>query len=130
MMTFRKTYFFLTILLLLTEILIAVFVKDRFIRPYFGDYLVVILIYCFLRAFFSISVTAAAIAVLLFSCIIEITQYFHLVEHLGLRESKVARAILGWSFAWSDLVAYTLGIITVLLMEKLFGARRGFRTAG
>ena len=42
MLRFNKTYFLLTILLFCTEVIIALFVHDNFIRPYFGDVLVVI----------------------------------------------------------------------------------------
>ena len=114
----RKSYLFLAIILLLIEIIIAVFVKDRFVRPYLGDFLVVILLYCFVRTLLNIPVTVAAISVLLFAYFIEITQYFHLITHLGLQHSKVVSAILGWSFAWADIIAYTLGIITVVFIEK------------
>ncbi len=51
LLTFRPVYFTLTVILLVVEILIAVYVHDRFIRPYFGDVLVVILVYCFLKTF-------------------------------------------------------------------------------
>ena len=37
--------------LFIVETLIALFVRDAFIRPYMGDVLVVILIYCFVRIF-------------------------------------------------------------------------------
>lgn len=37
--------------LFIVETLIALFLRDAFIRPYMGDVLVVILIYCFVRIF-------------------------------------------------------------------------------
>lgn len=33
------------------EVLIALYVRDRFIRPYVGDMLVVVLVYSFVRIF-------------------------------------------------------------------------------
>ena len=41
---FNKIYFRLTVILFLIEVAIALFIKDRFIRPYLGDVLVVMLI--------------------------------------------------------------------------------------
>jgi hypothetical protein len=117
-MTFRKAYFFLTTLLFVTEVLIAAFVDDKFIRPYFGDFLVVILIYCLVMAFFRTSAMGAAIGVLFFSFFIELTQYCNLIGRLDLENSKVARAILGWSFSWADLAAYTMGILVVVIIER------------
>ncbi|WP_139068386.1 hypothetical protein [Flavobacterium glycines] len=64
MLHFNKTYFAFTVLLFLAETLIALFVNDQLIRPYFGGILVVILTYCFIKSFFNVSVgTAAAIII-------------------------------------------------------------------
>lgn len=118
MFKFNLKYFTLSLVLFITEVLIALFVHDRFIRPYVGDYLVVIYIYCVVRTFYQAPVTRVALGVLLFSYLIEIGQYFNLVALLGLQHNRAARIIIGTSFAWSDMLAYTLGIITVILLEK------------
>ncbi|WP_366069085.1 DUF2809 domain-containing protein [Flavobacterium sp.] len=52
MLTFNKTYFRLASLIFTVEILIALYVHDKIIRPYFGDVLVIVLIYCFIKSFF------------------------------------------------------------------------------
>jgi len=116
---FTLRYFIFTVILLVTEICIAMFVHDTIIRPYIGDLLVVILIYCIVRAFFNTPVLPTAIAVLVFSFAVEITQYFHLIRWLGLQHSRLASVVLGNSFAWMDLVLYTAGIIIVLVVEKI-----------
>lgn len=118
MFKFNLKYFILSLLIFITEILIALYVHDSFIRPSVGDYLVVILIYCMIRSIYPSTVIRVAVGVLLFSYIIEIGQYFHLVTLLGLQHSKAARIIIGTSFAFSDLIAYTLGILTVIILEK------------
>ena len=118
MLQFNRTYFAFTIFLFLLETVIALFVHDNFIRPYFGDFLVVILLYCFLKSFLNVSVWAAAGLVLLFSFAIEIAQYFNMVEKLGLEHYKIAKVVLGNSFAWMDLLAYVLGILAVISIEK------------
>ena len=119
MFQFNRNYFAITILLLLLEISIALYVHDNFIRPYFGDFLVMILLYCFLKSFVKVSVWVAAALVLVFSFAIETAQYFNLVKKLGLQHSKIAKVVLGNSFAWMDLLAYTLGILAVISMEKI-----------
>lgn len=119
MIQFNRNFFILTILLFLTEIAIAMYVHDDFVRPYFGDFLVVILLYCFLKSFVKVSVLVAVSVVLVFSFGIEIAQYFNMVEKLGLQHSKIARVVLGNSFAWMDLLAYVLGILTVIGIETL-----------
>lgn len=124
MFQFNRNYFILTILLFLTEIAIALYVNDDFIRPYFGDFLVVILLYCFVKSFVKVSVFAAASLVLVFSFGIEIAQYFNMVEKLGLQHSKIAKVVLGNSFAWMDLLAYVLGILTVIGLETVHIKRK------
>ena len=118
MFTFHKKYFFLTVLLFLTEVLIALYAHDRIIRPYIGDVLVVILIYCFLKSFLKLPVLPLAVGVLLFSFLIEYLQYLKIVDLLGLSDCKLARIIIGTSFAWNDIIAYCAGIGIVLGFEK------------
>ena len=117
MITFNKKYFFLFILILLIEILIALYIKDKIIRPYIGDVLVVILVYCFVKSFLDLPVVTAAIAVLVFAFLVEFLQYIHIVDRLGLSKYKVAKVIIGTTFQWMDLVAYATGILFILLFE-------------
>lgn len=77
---FNRNYFGLAVFIFIVEVLIALFVHDNFIRPYIGDVLVVILIYCFLKSFLSLSVLPLATFVLTFSFTIELLQYFQIVE--------------------------------------------------
>lgn len=128
MFTFNKKYLILTIILFVIEVLIAVFVRDAFVRPYVGDYLVVILIYCAVRTVLKASVWKVAVGVLLFSFLIETLQYFHIVNMLGLENNVVARTVIGYGFEWVDLLAYTLGILTVLAFEnkKLSKRKKGY----
>ena len=118
MFQFNKTYFTLTLLLLLTEIVIAVYLQDQIIRPYGGDFLVVIMLYCMVKSIINSDVKNTAIAVLLFSYLIEIMQYFHILKVLGFENSRLASVILGTSFEWTDMLAYTLGIIFVFIIES------------
>lgn len=119
MLTFKRNYFILTVLLFIIEVLIALYVRDRIIRPYGGDVLVVILIYCFIRTFFKWPVVPVAIGTLLFAFLVETLQYFKIIEILGLQDSKFFRIIIGTDFAWADMLSYTIGIAIVLLAEKL-----------
>lgn len=118
MLKFNLRYFFATLILLFTEICIALFIHDSFIRPYIGDLLVVVLIYCLVKSFFNFRPVPIAIGVLIFSFIVEALQFFKVVELLGVQDSKVARIVIGTSFSWEDLIAYVAGISLVLLVER------------
>ena len=116
--TFNLKYFLTSIILLLILIAIAAFVNDRFIRPFIGDALVVVWMYVFLKAFVEMHYFKLANCVLFFSYTIEIAQFFKLVQILGLEDIAIARIIIGSTFDWLDFVAYTIGWIVVLLIEK------------
>ena len=118
-LSFNWFYFVLAILIFITEVLIAIYLHDGFIRPYVGDFLVVILIYCFVRSFLQAPVLPVAIAVLVFSYLVETLQYFNLVKLLGLEHSRIANIVIGNYFAWSDILAYTLGIAVTIVLEKI-----------
>ncbi len=106
---------FLTILLI--EVLIAVYVKGGFIRHTMGDFLVVILLYCFFKSFTTLSPKFVGLLVLVIAFIIEFLQGTSFLEYIGLDQNKIAKVVLGSTFHISDLIAYTLGIITVLILE-------------
>ena len=124
MLTFNLRFFLLTILFFVTEVLIALYVKDNFVRPYVGDYLVVMLIYCAVRTFIKANPVKIALAVLLFAYLVEVLQYFRIVDRLGLSGNLVAKTVIGYGFEWCDMLAYTLGVLTILLVEKTINKKK------
>ncbi|BBD63487.1 hypothetical protein NIES2109_63370 (plasmid) [Nostoc sp. HK-01] len=118
MFTLNKKYFYFTAILFSIEVFIAIFVNESFIRPFIGDVLVVILIYCFVKTFLKIHSYIVISAVFAFSCTIEIFQYFNFVKILGLQKYKILAIALGSTFDGKDIIAYTIGAITVLLLEN------------
>lgn len=114
----KRVYLIAALSLFAIEVLIESFAYDDFIRPYLGDFLVVILIYSIVMLLSNLKVLKAAIATLIFSYIIETAQYFQVVSVLGLEEYKWARIIIGTSFSWWDILMYSLGILSVLILER------------
>jgi hypothetical protein len=115
----NRGYLVCSLVLIGVEVFIGVRMHDRIVRPYGGDYLVVILLYCLIRTCADIPILTTAVFVLVFSYAVEVSQYFHLADHLGLRAPSLARTLLGTYFTWTDMLAYTLGILTVLGIEKI-----------
>lgn len=122
----RVAYLLSALVIFFTEVFIALYVKDDIIRPHVGDLLVVIMIYCFCRAVFNWSIWKVAILTLLFAYTIEVLQYFKIVELLGLQRSLLARVVIGTYFSWIDILAYTIGICIVLLIEKIIAGRKDY----
>jgi Protein of unknown function (DUF2809) len=118
MKNINKTYLVISILLLIVEIIIALFVNDQFIRPLFGDYLASILLFYMIATFVKISKNKIAIITLLISYTIEILQHIHILERLDLDKIKILNIVLGNSFSWTDMLAYTLGILSVVLIHN------------
>lgn len=114
--------FFIFLLIFGIEVFIALFVNDSFIRPYGGDILVVMLMYYFVKTFVETKALYIVIAVTLFAYLVEIGQYFNLVEVLGLQGNKIMRTVIGSSFSWGDIVCYTVGgLICYLINRKRIG---------
>ena len=128
MFSFRLKYFLATLLLLLVEVCIALFVRDSFIRPYLGDVLVVILLYCSVMSFFRLRPFIAALGVLLFAFTIEMLQFLNAVDLLGLQGNRIAETLLGNHFDWKDMLAYVVGVAVVLLIEVLRGRNHSGRS--
>ena len=123
-LNFNKKYFLLFILLFVTEVLIALYINDSFIRPYFGDYLVVFLVYCFVVSFIKGNKYKIAFGVLLFAFTVEFLQYIDFVSVVGLQKSKLARTVIGTSFSFEDLLLYFLAYLTIISLEKYFSKSR------
>lgn len=118
MLYFNRKYFSLALILFSIEIVIAIFFTDKFVRYFLGDLLVVIFLYCFIMSWLRLESTKVAFSVIIFSFVIEILQYFNILNALGWENNKIAIIILGNSFDAMDLVAYTAGIAIVLLLEN------------
>jgi len=120
---FNLKYFGFAVFLFLIETYIALFVNDAIIRPYVGDVLVVILIYCFVKSVLDVQVLPTVIGVLAFSFLIEFLQYLNFVDTLGLSKNRLANTVLGNSFAWEDVLCYFIGAILIIILEKVFRAK-------
>ncbi len=123
-LTFSKNYFLVAVLLLIIEIAIAIFFKEGFVRHTFGDFLVVILLYCFFKSFLRAHSLGIALTTLGIAFIIEFLQLTSFLQLFGLKHSKWANLVFGNSFSFQDLIAYTLGILAVLIFEKVIRKNR------
>lgn len=105
-------------LLLVIEVLIALFIHGGFIRFYMGDVIVVWVIYCFMKMLFpEINGYFTALGVMIFAFVTEFLQYIHIVDILGLGNIQFFRTLIGTSFSVVDLVCYAVGtVVTVVLI--------------
>jgi hypothetical protein len=113
----RMKYAIIFVLLLFIEVLIALYVHDSFIRPYVGDILVVIVLYCFIRILIPDKFSLLPLYVFIFAAGEETLQYFHLVQILGLENNKFLRVLIGSVFDMKDIGCYGVGCIILGAIE-------------
>ena len=120
-MKFNYKYFLTTIIIFLEEVSIATIFKNIvWLRSYFGDILVVILIYTFILSFFEIkNKILLNLGIFIFACAIEFAQYFHFAELLGFQDNKIAMIVLGNSFSWVDILCYAIGSFCIFTFNKI-----------
>jgi hypothetical protein len=114
----RSGYLAVAIVLFAIETLIALYVRDSFVRPYVGDVLAVALVYTALRAVTPLGVYQALALTLAIALAIEVSQALNLLGTLGLGDNAVARTVLGGVFDWADLAAYAVGAAIISLVER------------
>ena len=106
---FSKKFAVFFVLVFLIEVSIAVFFNDKFIRPFLGDVLVVILLYCFVRMILKVGHLQIVTGVTFFAFLVEFSQYFNLITLLNLQNNKLAQLVIGTTYNIMDLVAYLIG---------------------
>ena len=109
----------IAVIVFIAEVLIAACLHQHpFIRGFLGDLLVVILVYYTVLVFFELPPKTLAIAVFCFATLIEVGQYFHLADHLGLAKGSIMRIVVGTTFSWFDLLAYLIGCLLALGLHR------------
>ena len=114
----RIIYAALFLLLLGIEIYIAENVHDGFIRPYAGDILVVILLYCLLRVIWPNGIKYLPMYVFLFAAFIEILQGIGISSLPFIRENKSLYIAIGSVFDLSDILCYAVGCALIFISEN------------
>ena len=99
-------------------VVIALYVRDSFIRPTFGDVLVVVWLYYFLASMFSMPVNWLVSLVVLIAFAVELGQLLQVAAWLGIESSSPLAVILGATFDWKDLLAYCIGGLLCCWIEK------------
>ncbi len=109
------------VFLVFAEVYIALFVRDDFIRPYFGDVIVVWVIYAFVRIFLKLKpYVLLPVCIFIFSVFVEAGQYFKMVDVIGLGHIEFFRILMGTSFSWIDIICYGAGCALLLAGEVIF----------
>lgn len=119
MLKFNYKNFIIFLILLSIEVIIALYITQHFVRHTLGDFLCVIMLYYLIKSFVKIKSTYIALIVLLVAYTIEMLQLTPILDYLKIEDPSFVRIIFGTTFSVSDLIAYTFGVVTVLIIENL-----------
>ena len=113
----RIVYAVIAILLFISEIIIGLCFHSGFIRSYFGDVLITVLLCCIVRIIFPKGIKLLPIYVFVFATLVEIAQYFDVVKLLGLESNQFISVLVGRWFSYIDIICYGAGCIAFWLVE-------------
>ena len=105
-------------ILFVVEAVIALFVRDAFVRPYIGDVLATAMVYFAARSVAPVGRALAASAALGLGVAIELGQALDVLEHLGLGGQQWARVVFGGVFDLKDLACYAVGVGFAVLLDR------------
>lgn len=114
----RLRYGIAAAVLLLAEVLIALYVRDAFLRPYGGDILVTVLLCCLGRAAVWETSAYLPLWVFLFAAAVECAQALGLASLIPASMTAV-RIAVGGVFSWWDLLCYAAGCLLFSCAEGL-----------
>jgi hypothetical protein len=90
------------------------------INTYLGDALWAVMIYLMMATIGkSWSVNRVALYSILFCYVIELSQLYHAPWIDAIRNTRLGGLVLGFGFLWSDIIAYSIGVTTMFLIEKI-----------
>lgn len=113
-----------TLTLVIIEVLIALYVHDAFIRPYIGDVLVVVVIYCFIRIFIPDRFALLPLGVFIFAAGVELLQAINIVGLLGVENNPFLRVLIGSTFDVKDIACYGVGCLLLAGFEFYRNSRK------
>jgi hypothetical protein len=113
----RNQYFILFLFVIFLGILSR---KVSFVPLCTGDFLYAVMIYLLVRILFPFKKSSFIAPLSLLICYsIEFLQLYQGNWMLELRKTLFGRYVLGQGFLWSDILAYTCGILTFFIIERI-----------
>jgi hypothetical protein len=117
----RKLSAFLTVLVMLaglTSRRIA-YLLPEVITTYLGDVLWALMIFLGIAFLFpKLKTSRIWLIALLFCWFIEVTQLYHAPWLDAIRETTIGGLVLGFGFLWSDILAYTIGTLIGVFIDR------------
>ncbi|PNQ54139.1 DUF2809 domain-containing protein [Vibrio agarivorans] len=104
--------------ILVSMVVIALYVRDSFIRPTFGDVLVVMWLYYLIASVIHMPAKWLSILVISLAFFIEFAQLIQVIAWFDIAPSSPVAIIFGATFDWKDLLAYCVGGFICWWLER------------
>ncbi len=118
----RTSYVIIVVMVVMLGLLSRRFSSwfPEIINLYVGDILWAMMVYFFIKVFFPYwPIIKVGLIGLSFCFLIEVTQLFQAPWINAIRKTTLGGLILGFGFLWSDLLAYSLGILLGTGLESI-----------
>lgn len=131
-MTNKRAVYAAVVIITVVSGLLARYKKELFpdiVNLYLGDILYAFMMY-YIVSFIVVSkgIIRKGMIALIICFAIELLQLYQAEWINAIRQTLPGRLILGSGFLWSDLLAYTIGVGTALLFDKLILLSKGKAT--
>jgi hypothetical protein len=113
----RVKYAIVFLLLLVIEVLIALYVHDQLIRPYIGDVLVVVVLYLGIRILLPEGVKLLPLYLFIFAALVELLQLFKVLQLFHIENNTFLRIVFGSVFDIKDIICYGIGCLCLGIYE-------------
>lgn len=117
----------LYLLLAIFTIVFALYIRSIwqylpfFINIWIGDFLWAMMLFWVCRvAFLHVESRKLTSCLILFCWFIEVSQNFHTPWLDAFRDTRFGGLLLGHGFLWSDIVAYTAGVVVSYFIERKY----------
>lgn len=109
----KKLYPVLAFIICLTGLIYIGIYASGWLRNSFGDILVIVAIYYFVRIFTDKFRRMLPLMLFAFACFVEFLQSIDLCGILGIPKDSLLAIIIGTTGLWSDILCYAAGTIAV-----------------
>lgn len=126
----RIVYFILIVIVIISGLASRKFrdLLPSFISEYSGDTLWALMIFFLAGFIFTVySTSRTAIITMVFCYAVEFSQLYQSDWINIIRQTRIGGLILGFGFLWSDMICYTAGILSGVIIEKYF-LKRNIKT--
>lgn len=120
----RIIYGIITVALIAVEVLIALYVHDKFVRPYLGDVIVVVVIYTFVRTIIPDRCRLLPLFVFIFAAVVELLQIINLPKVFGFENNRLLSTLVGSVFDVKDILCYAVGCALLGALEIFLYLRK------